>query len=409
MRNVQNFVIIMLSSLLISACGESPAPLSAPLGPPASRHIAERTPSSVKYSVIYSFKGYPDDGADPQSALLELNGTFYGTTKAGGSNSCYDFLPKGCGTVFAVTASGLEKWLYSFKAAQPGGVNAQLPNNLIDVNGALYGTTSGGGLHYGGTVFTITTSGKERVLYEFGSHGNDGVLPSAGLLNVNGTLYGTTRYGGASNYGTVFTITPAGKETVLYSFKAGSDGAWPQGDLINVNGTLYGTTFAGGTSGYGTLYSLTTSGKEAVLYTFGLRPDGELPNGDLVNVNGTLYGTTEKGGVGLGTVFAITTSGQTDWLYSFLGKPGDGASPHAGLVNLNGSLYGTTSSGGATNHGTVFSITTSGTEAVLHNFVSGHRSGAYPDARLIKVRGTLYGTTAKGGSYVQGTVFSLTP
>jgi uncharacterized repeat protein (TIGR03803 family) len=169
MRNVQNFVIIMLSSLLISACGESPAPLSAPLGPPASRHIAERTPSSVKYSVIYSFKGYPDDGADPQSALLELNGTFYGTTKAGGSNSCYDFLPKGCGTVFAVTASGLEKWLYSFKAAQPGGVNAQLPNNLIDVNGALYGTTSGGGLHYGGTVFTITTSGKERVLYEFGT------------------------------------------------------------------------------------------------------------------------------------------------------------------------------------------------------------------------------------------------
>ena len=408
MRNLPNFVIIILSSLLISACGGSPAPISAPLGPPASRHVAERTPSSVKYNVIYSFKGYPDDGADPQKALLELNGTFYGTTKAGGSYSCYDFLPRGCGTVFAVTASGLEKWLYSFKAAQPGGVNAQLPNDLIDVSGALYGTTSGGGLHYGGTVFTITTSGKERVLYEFGRRGGDGVIPSAGLLNVNGTLYGTTQAGGAGN-GTVFTITPAGKERVLYRFRGGSDGARPQGDLISVNGTLYGTTFSGGRYGYGTLYALTTSGKEAVLYTFGLPPDGGLPNGGLVNVDGTLYGTTENGGGGLGTVFAITTSGQKEWLYSFRGKPGDGASPHAGLVNLNGALYGTTSSGGATNHGTVFSITTSGTETVLHDFVGGRRGGAYPDARLIKVRGTLYGTTAKGGSHVQGTVFSLTP
>jgi uncharacterized repeat protein (TIGR03803 family) len=440
-----------LALALLAGCaadvnGSSPIGLSA-----------VRTRSGSAYRVLYNFGSYPPDGEIPEAGLIKLNGVLYGTTINGGSG-CYS--SGGCGTVFAITTSGTETVLHSFSGAADGAlpyaaltkINGTLygttaggastsgtvysvttsgkesvlhrfqgiPDGadpqaaLIDVSGSLYGTTTFGGAQQNrGTVFQITTSGQEKLLYRFvfksqGGH-RDGKYPESRLLNVNGTLYGTTRYGGASNYGTVFTITPAGKETVLYSFKAGSDGAWPQGDLINVNGTLYGTTFAGGTSGYGTLYSLTTSGKEAVLYTFGLRPDGELPNGDLVNVNGTLYGTTEKGGVGLGTVFAITTSGQTDWLYSFLGKPGDGASPHAGLVNLNGSLYGTTSSGGATNHGTVFSITTSGTEAVLHNFVSGHRSGAYPDARLIKVRGTLYGTTAKGGSYVQGTVFSLTP
>ena len=75
---------------------------------------------------------------------------------------------------------------------------------------------------------------------------------------------------------------------------------------------------------------------------------------------------------------------------------------------MNGTLYGTTEEGGINGWGTVFSISISGAEKILHNFGSGS-DGAYPLAALIDVNGTLYGTTAGGGAYEAGTVFALTP
>jgi uncharacterized repeat protein (TIGR03803 family) len=86
------------------------------------------------------------------------------------------------------------------------------------------------------------------VLHSFGDtpDGND---PNAGLINVNGTLYGTTSLGGAKNAGTVFSVTTTGNEKVLHSFAGGSDGKYPNAGLMNVNGTLYGTSLQGGGAG----------------------------------------------------------------------------------------------------------------------------------------------------------------
>jgi uncharacterized repeat protein (TIGR03803 family) len=96
-------------------------------------------------------------------------------------------------------------------------------------------------------------------------------------------------------------------------------------------------------------------------------------------------------------------------LHSFKGPLYDGAYPVAALVDVNGTLYGTTSAGGDYYElGTIFSITTGGKEKVLHGFGSG-TDGANPQARLIDVNGKVYGTTAYGGAYGQGTVFPLTP
>jgi uncharacterized repeat protein (TIGR03803 family) len=133
---------------------------------------------------------------------------------------------------------------------------------LIDVSGTLYGTTTGGGATGEGTVFAITPSGTETVLHSFGATQDDGANPYAGLLNVNGTLYGTTAYGGvegcgSNNCGTVFSITPSGTETVLHSFGFHTrDGRSPYSALVSVNGRLYGTTYQGG-AGYGTVFSVT--------------------------------------------------------------------------------------------------------------------------------------------------------
>jgi uncharacterized repeat protein (TIGR03803 family) len=296
-----------------------------------------------------------------------------------------------------------EAVLYSFKADHVDGKYSLA--GVISVHGKLYGTTYTGGANGYGAVFEVTSAGAERVLHSFG-RGHDGRTSYAGLTNANGTLYGTTYGGGAYGQGTVFAMDTAGVEKVLYSF-AGTDGSAPHAGLTDVNGTLYGTTYGGGANGYGTVFSITTSGAEKVLYSFAGGSDGTYPYAGLVNVLGTLYGTTQKGGTrctkygGCGTVFKVTTDGTQAVLHSF-GSGHDGAQPYAGLVDVNGTLYGTTYYGGATGFGTVYKVTTAGAERVLHSFGSGSIDGVYPSAGLTNVHGMLYGTTDYGGSTACG-------
>jgi len=255
-----------------------------------------------------------------------------------------------------MTPSGMETVLYSFKGGPGDGENPYA--SLINVNGMLYGTTTYGGAGKSGTVFAITASGTETVLHSFVGQSDDGAEPIAGLINVKGTLYGTTRYGGKHANGTVFAISTSGKETMLHGFGRSGDGANPVAGLINVKGTLYGTTYAAGANGGGTVFAITTSGTETVLHSFGRSGDGEHPYASLINVDGKLYGTTTEGGAKSGgTVFKITTSGTETVLHRFRGRLEGGESPYASLINVNRTLYGTTEESGASGVGTVFSLT----------------------------------------------------
>ncbi|MGA8533625.1 MAG: choice-of-anchor tandem repeat GloVer-containing protein [Candidatus Tumulicola sp.] len=289
---------------------------------------------------------------------------------------------------------------------------------LINVKGTLYGTTQLGGSSGAGTVYSISKSGTEKVLYSFG--GSDGAYPVSGLINVKGTLYGTTSGGGSSDDGTVYSISTSGAEKVQHSFTGAPDGMYPDSGLINVKGTLYGTTDQGGYSGCtpgngcGTIFSISTSGAETVLYRFLGGSYGANPDAGLLNVNGTLYGATGHGGtsgcedLGCGTVFSIPTSGgegAENVLYRFAGSP-DGADPLAGLINVNGTFYGTTNGGGMSNGGIVYSINAGGGENVLHSFAGGS-DGTEPWAGLINVNGTLYGTTGGDNVSTLGTVYSI--
>jgi uncharacterized repeat protein (TIGR03803 family) len=167
-----------------------------------------------------------------------------------------------------------------------------------------------------GTIFSLTFTGTECIVHSFGKD-SDGIYPEAPLTNVKGMLYGTTFtshvHGPPDGPGTVFRVDTAGAEQVLYTFKGGTDGANPAGGLIDVEGTLYGTTENGGKSGNGTIFSLNVDGSgERMLHSFGGGSDGARPVAGLLDVNGTLYGTTSKGGGtgcqggGCGTVFAFT-------------------------------------------------------------------------------------------------------
>jgi uncharacterized repeat protein (TIGR03803 family) len=257
-----------------------------------------------------------------------------------------------------VSTAGVEHVLYSFK----GGKDGQYPyGKLLDVNGTLYGTTFQGGVSPGwGVVFKVTTTGEEHVVYSFKA-GKDGAHPYAGLIAVKGLLYGTTYQGGTSGAGTVFSVSPTGDEKVIYSFKGGSDGEYPYARLLYLKGALYGTTYSGGVSdGWGVIFRVrTASRKEDVLYKFKANTDGAHPYfAGLINQNGKLYGTTFQGGAkGAGTVFWEGPSGGDDHVvYSFKAYT-DGEYPYAGLTALNGSVYGTTyQGGGASNAGTVYKL-----------------------------------------------------
>jgi uncharacterized repeat protein (TIGR03803 family) len=219
----------------------------------------------------------------------------------------------------------------------------------------------------------------ETVLHSFPG-GSDGGNPQAGLIaDSAGNLYGTTFNGGASNYGAVFKLTPGGTEKVLYSFTGGSNGNNPSSGLTaDSTGNLYGTTFYGGASNYGAVFKLAPGGTETVLYSFkGGTSDGANPwSGSLIaDSSGNLYGTTQYGGAfaptigaSTGTVFQLSppaTAGGA-WtervLYNFCSLPScsDGAVPYSGLIaDSSGNLYGTTGLGGASgasNYGVVFKL-----------------------------------------------------
>ena len=181
--------------------------------------------------------------------------------------------------------------------------------------------------------------------------------------------------------------------------------------MILSGSTLYGTMYDGGSSyGDGDVFSINTNGTDfTILHSFtGSTTDGGLPDGGLTIVGSTLYGTTAIGGTADdGTVFSISTSGTGfQLLHSFAGGTSDGASPVGGLAVSGSTLYGTTERGGSSGDGTVFSISTSGTGyGLLHSF-SGS-DGVSPDGPLVINGSSIYGTTDGNGDGIWGSVFAM--
>src|SRR3954447_4075935 len=175
---------------------------------------------AAKERVLYSFAG-GSDGAFPEAGLvMDAQGNLYGATENGGSAECGG---SGCGTVFKLAPDGTETVLHAF--SETGDGVYPIAALAIDAAGNLYGTTFNGGDSAGGVVFRVTPKGKETLLHSFGA-GSDGSRPDAGLvIDDAGNFYGTTSGGGAAGHGTVFRITPSGGERVIYSFAGGSDGA----------------------------------------------------------------------------------------------------------------------------------------------------------------------------------------
>jgi len=340
-------------------------------------------PDASTFKTFRSLSNAPDAGF-PQGDLVASGNNLFGTSYAGGAN--------GVGTVYAVQTNGALSRILNFGTVDPNtatnlagaGPNAAL---ILAASGnILFGAAGVGGLNGNGAIFSVTTNGATSMLHTFTAldsntgTNTDGATPLGAMVLSGSTLYGTASGGGTGGNGTVFSVDTNGNNfTTLYSFSGldpvagtNTDGAIPYGGLVLSNGILYGTTMAGGPGESGTIFSIGTDGSGfAVLHPFtAIDPltrtntDGAKPVANLLLAGGTLYGTTPGGGSGAdGTVFSISTGGsQFQSLYSFSavnsgnGTNADGAIPDGDLVLTGNSLYGTTYAGGFGAAGTVFSL-----------------------------------------------------
>jgi uncharacterized repeat protein (TIGR03803 family) len=345
-------------------------------------------------TVLYSFTGGAD-GTYPQAGVIrDSAGNLYGTTYYGG--------PANAGVVYKLAATGQETVLHTFE----GGVDGMYPYAGVvrDPAGNLYGTTLFGGTGNAGTVYKLDAAGNETVLHDF-SGGDDGGYPYGGvILDSEGNLYGTASGGGAAGAGVVFELSPTGSETMLYSFTGNADGDFPRAGVIrDPQGNLYGTTYYGGIGFAGVVYKLDTTGHQTVLCAFFGGVDGGYPNSGVIRDSaGNLYGVISQ------VVFKLDVTGTETVLYNFTGGT-DGGSPDGGVIRDSaGNLYGTAGYGGTAGFGVVYMLSATGQETALYSFTGG-TPGGNPSTGVIRdSAGNFYGTLSTGGKTSGGVVFKIT-
>ncbi|HEY3638441.1 MAG TPA: choice-of-anchor tandem repeat GloVer-containing protein [Rhizomicrobium sp.] len=302
--------------------------------------------------------------------------------------------------------------IYSF--APPNGGVPQAGLTYDRKHDMFYGTTSA-------TVFKMTPDGQVTTLHTF-SNDRDGYDLTGGVvLDAAGNIFGVATLGGTEKKscvgigcGTAYKIAPDGTFSLLHTFRGEpKDGSLPQGNLVlDRHGNLYGTTFEGGANDAGTVFRLAPDGTMNILHAF-TSADGDGPEAGLLPARGgSFYGTTERGGSSdQGTAFKLTRHGTESVLHNFTHE-GDGGDPVSPLIaDADGNLYGTTAVGGTdVNGGTVFKLSPGSTETVLHNFTGGANDGAYPMSGLYRdAQGNLYGTTSQGGTGNYGIVYKVAP
>lgn len=301
--------------------------------------------------------------ADPQGLLLNSNATvLYGSEQFGGPSNlnCFPDAGDACGAVFAYKLNTNAFQEYDFTGT-PNGMDPS--GTQVLSSGSLYGLTWGGGANGWGSFYRLSTTGAEQVLYSF-KNSPDGQGPGDGLVPYNGAFYGVTIGGGNTacpdGCGTIFKVTPTGSENVLYRFTGGTDGENPyqiigdgQGDFFGISRNNSNVVVA--------IFEINAGGQFSIAY-----------NGSFVSQiqsiiagpNGTLYGSASGGDSscapsGCGQVFQLTPSGNGNGavtiLHQFSGA--DGALPQIGsLVLHNGVLVGSTAIGGSTNQGVIYTL-----------------------------------------------------
>ncbi len=306
-----------------------------------------KTTPSGKVSVVLNFAA--GTGNDCQTGMtLGTDGNFYGSadTNCGGD-----------GYVFKMTPSGTITVLHTFTGTPDGSG----PGLLVQyTDGDFYGITTKGGANNYGSVFKITPAGTVTILYSF-DNTNYFANPTYGLTVGNdGDFYGT--FSGADGLGGVFKMTPAGVVTLLHKLAGDpTEGATPgAGVTLGKDGNFYGPTRFGGTSNVGTIFKMTPSGKLSTLRNFTTSDYANFPEVPLLQAtDGNFYSAANScnqfNGCLNQDIYKITPSGTFTVVEEFTGS--NGQWPFWPLTqDTNGTLYGLAQQGGPVNGGVLFSL-----------------------------------------------------
>jgi uncharacterized repeat protein (TIGR03803 family) len=324
----------------------------------------------------------------------------------------------------------------------------------------LWGLTSAGGAHEGGTIFSFSvdsaTFTKHHDYLESGEYPYS-YLEGSLIPAPDGGFYGNSECGrnGTCSNGEIFYVSPQGEfkllskpyfhegsimlasnnmlyavddwinyfqggiirmpatETefdlshVLFRVKSKQQGQNPKSQLVELpDGYLYGLMPFGGNHDAGVVYKIKLDGRGfQVIHHFNDNT-GENPLGGLtIGTDGYLYGTTSAGGAyHAGTLFKISSSSVYAKLYDFNGSMG--SSPQGNIIERNGRVYGMTSAGGDFNKGTIFKLNTDGT-AFKKLFSFNGVNGEAPVTTPTLVDNVIYGTTTSGGANGNGVLFNI--
>ena len=339
------------------------------------------------FSVLKQLNSSVDGGFSKSGLTSDGQGAFIGVTEYGGAN--------GFGTLFTITESGTFYKVHDFDYTNEG--SNPVTRVSTGENGAVYGVCAAGGAADFGTLFSFS-SGIVTKIHDF-SLPLDGASPRG--LNAGQTaFFGTTENGGRTNNGLFFTTLINGQTTKLHSFDSMIEGRSPNGVLtVTDDGDFVGTARFGGLDDSGTIFSISPDGELTLLYTFATSNDGRYPySAPVSHSDGNFYGTTVGGGIfDDGVIYRLDGDLTYTVLYELFSFY-DGAAPEAGLtVGADGELYGLTTTGGSYNAGTLFKFDLSaGYPEVLHQFDPDNEGGTPKASLVLHSDGVLYGATSQG-------------
>ena len=365
---------------------------------------AAATPATAQtVTTLYSFVSNSNTQAImPQAAMAQgRDGVFYGISQSG--NGCCQ------GWFYKMTSTGALTSLTAMDQSEGTNCNGL----ILGTDGNFYGTCYSDTTN-NGTLIKVTPAGVITVMHTFTGSTTDGCFPLAPpIQGTDGNFYGTTGFCGANGYGTVYKLTLAGAYSLLYSFQGPpTDTAEPLGLIQGTDGNFWGMG-NGWIVSDGGVFKISSAGKESLVYAFKGGPgDGQNPYTSLIQgIDGNFYGTTEYGGTSeMGTIYKLSSAGVETILYNFPNQT-DGAYPRLPLTQgPDGLLYGMATdcaSGGCSQAG-LFDITTKGAYKNLYLYPIGGSNTVQPFAPLLlSTNGTLYSTTAQGGTAGNGSFYSV--
>jgi uncharacterized repeat protein (TIGR03803 family) len=320
-----------------------------------------------------------------------------------------------CGSrIYRQTPTGAYTTLHTFGYQQSIDTEGYNPTVItVSPDGTVYGITSQGGTNSDGTLYRLTSDGTFTVLHAFNGQ-TDGRYGTSLVRASDGTLYGTQQSGGDA--GTLYRYGSDGTFTVLHTFIADSAlGGGPLGITLSPDGALYGVTaYNDQPNGLGTAYKRSPDGTLTVLYDFNNSPENGRPGPVTLAADGNLYGLSGNNQYTTSTalVYRITPGGQYGVVYTFdANQPPPWGFNTAGTLTLgaDGALYGTT-------YGSIYRVSTGGeylTMRILDQAITG--IGAEGAPLVLGSDSCLYGSTDDGGPYNpaigngRGTIYRLCP